>query len=378
MGPTGRDGTGHNPSESPQREHVADYRGAMARTAPRTHRVRDIAEQSGLSEATVDRVLHGRAGASARAVRAVEQAVLDLDRQQSQLRIAARTLVVDVVMQAPERFSSAVRLALEAELPAARPAVVRARFDLRENADPAAAVASLDAVGRRGRLSHGVLLKAPDHPDVAAAARRVADRGIPVVTLVTDVHDSGRVAYVGLDNAAAGRTAAYLVDHWLGHSPGTVLVTTSGSAFFGERERIDAFRTQLSQVAPRVGTILVTDTDGLDASLAEAVRAALDTDASIRGVYSVGGGNRATAQEFERAGRECGVFVAHDLDADNVELLRTGVVSVVLHHDLGADMRRALRQVMRAHRLVPGAPTSVPANVEVVTPYNLPARLRPE
>jgi len=378
MDPPRPPGTTDKPSETPQPERVAGYRDAMARSTPRTHRVRDIAEQSGLSEATVDRVLHGRAGASARAVRAVEQAVLDLDRQQSQLRIAARTLVVDVVMQAPERFSSAVRGALESELPVARPAVVRARFDLRENADPAAAVASLDAVGRRGRLSHGVLLKAPDHPDVAAAARRLAERGIPVVTLVTDVHDSGRVAYVGLDNAAAGRTAAYLVARWLGRAGGTVLITTSGSAFFGERERIDAFRAQLARVAPRVGTALVTDTDGLDASLAAAVRTALAADASICGVYSVGGGNHATVAEFAAAGRECRVFVAHDLDADNLELLRTGVVSVVLHHDLGADMRRALRQVMRAHRLLPGAPTSVPANVEVVTPYNLPARLRPE
>lgn len=348
----------------------------MARTTPRTHRVRDIAEQSGLSEATVDRVLHGRPAASPRAVRAVEQAVLDLDRQQAQLRIADRTLVLDVIMQAPERFSTAVRAALESELPAARPAVLRARFDLRENADPAAAVASLDAVGRRGRLSHGVLLKAPDHPDVAEAARRVVARGIPVVTLVTDLHDSGRAAYVGLDNTAAGRTAAYLVARWLGPGRGTVLLTSSGAAFFGEQERVDAFIAQLSVLAPGVSTRLVTDTDGLDTSLAGAVRAALAADDSICAVYSVGGGNRATAAEFERAGRDCPVFVAHDLDADNLELLRAGVVSAVLHHDLGTDIRRALHQVMRAHRLLPGAPTSVPANVEVVTPYNVPARLR--
>ncbi|MGC5020746.1 LacI family DNA-binding transcriptional regulator [Micromonospora sp. DT47] len=45
----------------------------------RGHRVRDIAEQAGLSEATVDRVLHIRPGVSPRAVRAVEQALLDLD-----------------------------------------------------------------------------------------------------------------------------------------------------------------------------------------------------------------------------------------------------------------------------------------------------------
>ena len=124
----------------------------------RAHRVRDLAEQSGLSEATVDRVLHGRPGTSARAVRAVEQAVLDLDRQQSQLRLGARTLMLDVVMQAPRRFSDAVHAALLAELPAARPATVRARFHLRESADVPAAVEVLESIGRGGRVCHGVLL----------------------------------------------------------------------------------------------------------------------------------------------------------------------------------------------------------------------------
>lgn len=349
----------------------------MAPRPSRPHRVRDIAEQAGLSEATVDRVLNGRGTASVRAVRSVEQALLDLDRQQSQVRVAARTFIVDVVMQAPERFSAAVRAALEAELPGARPAVLRARFDLRESADPAAAVASLDAVGRRGRLSHGVLLKAPDDPDVAAAARRVAARGIPVVTLVTDVHDSGRAAYVGLDNAAAGRTAAYLVARWTGRSRGTVLVTMSRSSFYGERERVEAFVGQLAREAPTLRTTVVSDTDGLDATLVGAVREALARDPRLCAVYSVGGGNRAIAAEFERIGRECRVFVAHDLDVDNVDLLAGGMLHAVLHHDLRADMRRALRQVLRAHRVLPGAPTSVAANVEVVTPHNLPARLLP-
>lgn len=66
-------------------------------------------------------------------------------------------------------------------------------------------------IGRRGRTSDGVLLEAPDDPEVAAAIRRLTARGVPVVTLVTDVRDSGRAAYVGLDNAAAGATAAYLL-----------------------------------------------------------------------------------------------------------------------------------------------------------------------
>jgi LacI family transcriptional regulator len=286
--------------------------------------------------------------------------------------------MLDVVMQAPARFSSAVRQALEAELPTARPAVVRARFHLRESADVGAAVAALDAIGTRGRTSHGVLLKAPDDPEVAAAALRLRDRGIPVVTLVTDVRGSGRAAYIGLDNAAAGDTAAYLVSQWLGPRPGDVLVTLSRSVFFGERERAEAFTARLAELAPGRRVVTVADSDGLDATMAALVGQALGEHPSVCAVYSVGGGNRATAGAFATAGRACQVFVGHDLDRDNVELLREGALHAVLHHDLHADMRRAMRQVMRHHRLLPGAPTSVAAGVEVVTPYNVPGRLLPQ
>ncbi|HET7303842.1 MAG TPA: LacI family DNA-binding transcriptional regulator [Segeticoccus sp.] len=341
---------------------------------PGAHRIRDIAEQAGLSPATVDRVLHRRPGVSPRAVRQVEQALLDLDQQQSQLRLGARTLMLDVVVQAPGRFSSAVRQALEAELGSARPAAVRARFDLRESGDVADLVDGLDRVGGRGRTSHGVLLKAPDHPDVAAAVDRLAARGIPVVTLVTDVRDCARVAYVGLDNASAGETAAYLVDRWLGGRPGAVLATVSRSSFFGERERREAFVERLSQLAPQRTVVATGEADGLDASMRQVVREALAGRPDVVAVYSIGGGNRAIVDELARAGRSDVVVVAHDLDRDNVELLRRGAVSVVLHHDLHSDMRAAVRQVLRHHRLAPGAPTSVHATVEVVTPFNLPPR----
>jgi LacI family transcriptional regulator len=122
---------------------------------------------------------------------------------------------------------------------------------------------------------------------------------------------------------------------------------------------------------------VVTDTDGLDATLAARVRGALSRHPGLGAVYSVGGGNRAIAEAFADEGRAVRAFIAHDLDEDNLALLREGTLSAVLHHDLRADMRRAMRQVMRHYRLLPGAATSVPANVEVVTPHNIPARMLP-
>ncbi len=343
----------------------------------RAHRVSDIAEQSGLSSATVDRVLHGRPGASPRAVRAVEQAVAELDRQARSVRLGARSLVVDVVMQAPARFSDAVRTAVESQLGAVGPTAVRARFDLRESGDVADLLAALDRVGRRGRTSDGVVLKAPSDPAVGRAVDDLAARGIPTVTLVTDV-ESSRVAYVGLDNRAAGRTAAHLVALGTRPAKGVVLASVSRSAFTGEGERLQAFVAGLRDDAPGLEVITPAEADGLDRPTREAVATALrGLRSPVRAVYSAGGGNRAILAALAAAGERPATFVAHDLDEDNLELLRTGAIDLVLHHDLRADARAALRQLLRHHGLEPGAPTSVPAGVQVVTRHNVPGRLGP-
>src|SRR3954469_10160166 len=345
-------------------------------TAHRTHRVLDIAAQAGLSRATVDRVLHGRPGVRAATVAQVEQAVAELDRQQAQVRLSGRTFLVDLVMQTPDRFGTAVRTALELELPSLRPAAFGVRSRLSEESDPAAAAADLAAIARRG--SDGVILKAPDRAEVVAAVDALTAAGIPVVTFVTDLPLSRRAAYVGVDNRAAGATAAYLLTRWSGVDPGGVLVTLSSASFRGEEEREIGFRATLRELAPQRVVVEVTETDGLDSSLLRAVGDALTAVPSLDSVYSIGGGNTATLAAFRAAGRPPSVFVAHDLDDDNRGLLRTRQLSAVLHHDLRADLRRACRLLLQAQGALPGVPVSVPSQIQVVTPYNEPHALAPD
>jgi LacI family transcriptional regulator len=335
--------------------------------AARRPRVADIATQSGLSRATVDRVLHGRDGVRPETVAQVERAVAELERQRTQVQLSARTLIVDLVMQAPERFSTASRQALEAELASLRPAVLRSRAQLAEQSDPEAAARVLDRVAARG--SDGVILKAPDDPLVAAAVGRLAERGIPVVTFVTDVPASRRAAYVGVDNHAAGATAAYLVTSW-SRAASPVLVTLSSSSFRGEEEREAGFRVAMAELAPDRELRAVPDTDGLDETMRAKVRDLLETEPTIAACYSIGGGNRAIVDVFEELGRPPEVFVAHDLDADNRRLLRTRRISAVLHHDLRADLRRACWLLLQASGVLPGSPATLPSQVQVVTPFN--------
>lgn len=338
------------------------------------HRVTDIAAQSGLSRATVDRVLHRRPGVRPQTVAQVERALAELDRQQSQVLLSTRAIMLDLVMQAPQRFANATRSALETELSLLHPTVVRARSHLRELSDPAAAAHILDTVLDRG--SDGVILKAPEHPEVTAAVRRLQEAGIPTVTYVTDLPQSARVAYVGLDNHAAGATAAYLITGF-GGTNGTVLVTLSSSSFHGEEQREVAFRQALSQLSPKRDVLEVTNTDGQDATMYGAVMAVLADAPQVDAVYSPGGGNAATLRAFDDLGRSPTVFIAHDLDADNVRLLRTGRLTAVLHHDLGADLRRAVHLLLQARGLLRGSPLTVPSQAQVVTRYNEPHAYRP-
>lgn len=335
------------------------------------YKIREIAQQSGLSEATVDRVLHNRPNVRESTRREVEQAIRDLDRQRSQLRLAGRKYIFDVVMQAPQRFSSVFQEAMEAELPALAPAMVRCRFHLRETESVSSMVETLDTI--RGFGSQGVIVKAPDTDRVAEAIDRLTAERIPVVTYATDVPRSSRIGYVGIDNRAAGATAAYLIDQWLGASTASVLVTLSSDSFRGEEERDMGFRGELRRALGGAGrpVIEIAKSDGLDATIEHLVLDALDRHPEIGAVYSIGGGNIATIRAFERRGHPYRVFIAHDLDEDNRMLLHEHKISAVLHHDLRADAHLAGRLIIQTYGGLRGVASAM-SSIRVVTPFNMP------
>ncbi|THK38565.1 LacI family DNA-binding transcriptional regulator [Ensifer sp. MPMI2T] len=332
--------------------------------------VKDIAFQAGVSTATVDRVLNDRAGVRPQTIARVKAAIRELEKQQAGMEIQGRKYAIDVVMEAPERFTDAVRRAFESEATTFVPTIFRCRFHFAETMRAQEIAQLLDRIRLRG--TDGVVLKAPDVPEVTAAVARLESAGIAVVTLVTDLPHSARTAYAGADNRAAGETAAYLIGERFADRAATVLVTISSNRFRGEEEREIGFRRTLRERYPMIGLVEISEGFGKNEETGALALDALTRHPEINVAYSIGGGNRAVLAAFHQLDRTCALFIAHDLDQDNLELLRDGRVHFVLHHDLKTDARTAFRAIMGRRAALAGSGTQRLSAVEVITPYNLP------
>jgi len=224
-----------------------------------THRfpIKEVARQSGLSTATVDRVINNRANVSPQTKARVAAAISELEGQEVQLAARGRRLFFDFVIEAPTRFSREVQQAAEQVLPSIGSAVCRPRFQTQETMTEDDVTAALSRIAKRG--SHGVCIKARDLPTIRAAVNQLIASGIPVITLVTDLNTTKRLAYVGLDNQSAGRTAAYLIAKTVGDSAGSVLTSGSNDRFWLEEECEIAVNATPNRLCPN---LYISDASG--------------------------------------------------------------------------------------------------------------------
>ncbi|MFS2221773.1 LacI family DNA-binding transcriptional regulator [Pantoea sp. B65] len=331
--------------------------------------IKQIAAQSGVSKATVDRALHQRGSVHPQTERRIAQGIRDLELQHRVSLASGRTLPIDIVLHTPERFSQLVTEALLSQISSFAPFRLALRFHIFEQIS----VSGLQRLLLRCSAdSYGVLLKASDEVPLNQAVAELLKLRVPVVTLVTDLPHSMRIRYVGMENHNAGRTAAYLLARWLEPAPQSVAVVLSSDGFRGEEQRVDGFCEALQQLAPQLRVRRVSGGYGVNQLTLPQIEQALVQHQDIHAVYSVGGANTAIIDAFNQAQRRLKVFIAHDLDAENRQLLRQGKLDAVIDHDLRQDARSAFQAILQFHGFL--APEEEPGHfsrVNVVTPYNV-------
>ncbi len=310
--------------------------------------IEDVARQAGVSIATVDRVLNGRAAVRPNTVERVEKAVRLLNYQPD--RLAARLArgrdyrFCFVLPEGTNAYMIALGEAVRAT--AAHMAHEKIAIDMRltDVFDGGALAGTLDQIGN---IYDGVAVVALDHPRVREAINGLTERGVAVVTLVSDVPGSKRCHYVGIDNAAAGRTAGTLMGRYLGERRGKVGLIAGSLSLRDHIERQFGFERVIMHEYPNLALLPVREGRD-DWQRVEAVtRQMLDDHADLIGLYNVGAGTRGVVAALQASGRQKSVvYIAHELQDESRRALIDGTIDVIINQDAGHEVRSAIRLLM--------------------------------
>ena len=322
--------------------------------------IADIMRESGLSRATVGRALNDRAGVHPRTRTQVERALAKLTAGEGPVEDRP---VIDFAIRVDSGMTSQM-LAAAACL-GKRP---HQFHDVFQKSDSAVLGIVRDLCEDTTRP---LVLCVKNTPQIVAELARARRRGKPVIAVIADLATEARDAFVGIDNRAAGATAAYLIGHALGDRPTTVGFILGDHMFRCHEDREIGFRTTLRAHFPRV--VVAAEAVGQDSPLVtrSAVRKLLEDHPGIGALYNVSGGNAGLAEAVAEVGRTGDVLVVvHEVTEIHVPLIRSGKLNFLISQDPRDLFLESVRQIdlLRAQRTV----GEVLVDFTVHTLFNIP------
>ena len=313
--------------------------------APRRARASDVARAAGVSTATVDRVLNRRPGVRDATVQRVLKAAATLEYlPEADLFASMARKPMQLAFLLPAGTNRYLRMLgetvafMEDQL---APFNVRCKAHFIEGFNPQVLAERLHHHGRR---SDGVAFMPLEHPLVREAVNTLADDGVPVITLVSDLTSSRRAAYVGLDNRAAGRTAALLIGRFIGARSATVALIAGSRSYRGHEDREMGFLSLVEEMFPQLQVAGLREGHDDAQTNERQTRALLEQYPALAGIYNIGGASDGVARALKATGRDQKVvFIGHGLTPDTRALLIDGTLDAVITQSPQSVVGNAVR-----------------------------------
>ncbi|MTI44504.1 LacI family transcriptional regulator [Roseibium hamelinense] len=191
---------------------------------------------------------------------------------------------------------------------------------------------------------NGVAVVAPLFPEVRAAIDRLQDRGVHVVTLVSDHPASARKHFVGIDNRAAGRTAARLMGQFLNGRSGEIALLAGSLGLRDHADRYAGFREVITADYPSLSLLKVREGRDDNTRSRNLTKEILKEHDGVIGLYNMGAGNRGAILALEEVEKAHAVsFIAHELTPYTREAITSGTINALISQDPGHEVRSAVR-----------------------------------
>lgn len=336
--------------------------------------VNDIARVAGVSLATVDRVLNRRPGVRAVTVQKVQKAIDELGYvRDTAAANLARNRVYNFLFVLPDTDNEFVEAICNQIAEQSRDQFIeRTRITIKRVApfEPQDIVNILDAVDSLD--VDGVAVFGPETPSVRDAVRRLKDKGVPVVALVSDLPSSERDHFVGIDNVSAGRTAGQLMGRFV-HREGKVLVLTGSRLARDHLERRQGFDLVVAEEFPHLE--VVASVEGRDDPdlIYKMMPEIFETYPDLVGIYSSAAGNAGLIQFLsENKLSKDLVIIAHELTPLSREALKLGTFDALISQDTGHIVRSAVRLLRATSDKVPFNKAQERIRIDIYLRENLP------
>jgi LacI family transcriptional regulator len=309
--------------------------------------INEIVAATGLSRATVDRVLNKRAGVHPRTQAHVFRVLARLENageaglQESFFLEKRETHRFAIVVQAGETFRRSVLETVQRMKDADSSASILQAAASRSDEE------TIELIQTVGRDSDGLALVSKNIEPVKSALKELKGAGKSVVALVSDLDVTARHAYVGIDNRAAGQLAAFILGRCLERAgEAKVAVVVGYFSYLCQEDREIGFRSLLRQRFPRIEIVEVLKGEDSREATYEAALRLFKNRRDIAGIYNVAGGNFGLAKaidEVQLARRP--LYIAHEVNEITEPLLRTGVIDFLITQNIQSLVRLS-RQVL--------------------------------
>jgi len=314
----------------------------------------DVAREAGFSTATVERALNNRSGVRLRTREIVVGAAQRLGYVSSPSSSPNGDLApVRLEFILPEESNMFMR---------ALPGQFEAQAALREDVEVRVAAIEgfnpdrlAQALAKVPGAFQGVGIIALDHPTVREAIRGLSEAGVKVVTLASDILHVPRIAYVGIDNRAAGRLAGYLLGRFLGPSePRKVALFAGSLSYRGHEEREMGFRRIVKEEFPNLEIVELREVRDDAATAYSEASQLLKRHPDLAGIYNIGAGSEGIARALDvLPSTSRPAYVVHDLTAHNRARLLDGTLDAVIDQNPRVEAREALNILSHSVRNLP-------------------------
>ena len=254
--------------------------------------ITDVAQEAGVSVATVDRVLNAREKVREDTASRVYDAARQIGYHAAPLigqRVHAelpRVRFGFVMHKERQAFYQALRAEMECAVALAPGVRGEAVFEFSSSQSPSEFAGLME--GLAGRVDV-IAATAVTHPEVTEAVVKLAGQGIACFALLNDFAPGIRPNYIGLNNIKVGRIAAHMIAQTT-RKPGKIAVFVGGYRWHGHELRETGFRSYFREHAPEL-TILDTLVNLETRQLTyEATLDLLVRHPDLRGIYCAGGG----------------------------------------------------------------------------------------